>query len=122
MRKKLGKYNRSFYRSNANTSRLWDTNTGGLCTNRTSFLVQTQVCRAFLRGRCVKVKVNDSTLLIGDPKRCSETHDKPKSEIKCCSIPKPDDETTPAEALCGQPGNKHALIDPVTFRAPPAAP
>ena len=49
-----------------------------------------QVCRAFERGRCVKH--HEASLLVGDPRRCSEEHDKPKSEIKCCSILVPGDE------------------------------
>ena len=49
----------------------------------------TQVCRAFFRGRCLKD--NDTTRPIGDPMRYSETHDKPKGEVKCCSILSMDD-------------------------------
>ena len=49
-----------------------------------------QVCRTFIRGRCIKS--NDTTLAVGDPRRCTEMHDKPKSEIKCCSILKLNDE------------------------------
>ena len=49
-----------------------------------------QVCRAFERGRCVKH--HEIGLPVGDPRRCSEEHDKPKSEIKCCSILVPGDE------------------------------
>ena len=48
-----------------------------------------QVCRAFERGRCVKY--HDAQLPVGDPRRCSEEHDKPKSEIKCCSTHVPGD-------------------------------
>ena len=43
-----------------------------------------QVCRAFERGRCVKH--HEISLPVGDPRRCSEEHDKPKSEVRCCSI------------------------------------
>ena len=42
-----------------------------------------QVCRAFVRGRCVKH--HEASLPVGDPRRCYEQHDKPKGEIKCCS-------------------------------------
>ena len=49
-----------------------------------------QVCRAFERGRCVKH--HETSLPVGDPRRCCEQHDKPKSEIKCCSILVPEDE------------------------------
>ena len=49
----------------------------------------TQVCRAFFRGRCLKD--NDTTRPVGDPMRYSETHDKPKGEVKCCSILPMDD-------------------------------
>ena len=44
----------------------------------------TQVCRAFIRGRCLKS--NDRNLPVGDPMRCLEAHDKPKGEVKCCSM------------------------------------
>ena len=47
------------------------------------------MCRAFIRGRCLKS--NDVTLPAGDPMRCTETDDKPKNEIMCCSVLKPDD-------------------------------
>ena len=49
----------------------------------------TQVCRAFIRGRCLKS--NDVNLPVGDPMRCLEAHDKPKGEVKCCSILSPGD-------------------------------
>ena len=45
----------------------------------------TQVCRAFARGRCLKS--NDPN----DPMRCREHHDRPKGEVKCCSILDSDD-------------------------------
>jgi hypothetical protein len=48
-----------------------------------------QVCRAFERGRCVKY--HDARLPVGDPRRCAEEHDRPKSEIKCCSTHVPGD-------------------------------
>ena len=44
-----------------------------------------QVCRAFTRGRCLKS--NDPN----DLTRCREYHDKPKGEVKCCSIFDPAD-------------------------------
>ena len=44
-----------------------------------------QVCRAFARGRCLKS--NDPS----DPTRCREHHDRPKGEVKCCSILDSDD-------------------------------
>ena len=49
-----------------------------------------QVSRAFERGRCIKH--HDSSLQAGDPRRCFEQHDKPKNQIKCCSILVPGDE------------------------------
>ena len=41
-------------------------------------------CRAFVRGRCLKTVLDD------DPK-CREGHDRPKSEVICCSMHKPGD-------------------------------
>ena len=46
-----------------------------------------QVCRAFERGRCIKY--HDNSLPIGHPRRCTETHDRDKSTIECCSILEP---------------------------------
>ena len=43
-----------------------------------------QTCRAFQAGRCVKY--HDDNLPHGHPRKCSETHDMPKKQIKCCSI------------------------------------
>ena len=48
-----------------------------------------QACRSFVRGRCLKS--NDVNLPPGDPTRCMEAHDKPKGEVKCCSILVPGD-------------------------------
>ena len=42
-----------------------------------------------MRGRCLKS--NDVNLPAGDPTRCMEAHDKPKGEVKCCSILSPGD-------------------------------
>ena len=49
-----------------------------------------QNCRAFERGRCIKH--HDSSLPVGDPRRCFEQHDRPKNQIKCCSTLVPGDE------------------------------
>ena len=43
-----------------------------------------QACRAFVCGRCLKTVLDD------DPK-CREGHDRPKSEVLCCSMHKPGD-------------------------------
>ena len=42
-----------------------------------------------MRGRCLKS--NDASLSPSDPMRCREYHDRPKGEIKCCSILDPGD-------------------------------
>ena len=44
-----------------------------------------QTCRAFVRGRCLKTNIE------ADPLKCTEAHDKPKSEVTCCSMLKPGD-------------------------------
>ena len=45
--------------------------------------------RAFVRGRCLKS--NDTSLSPSDPMLCREMHDRPKGEVKCCSVLTPDD-------------------------------
>ena len=67
-----------------------------------------QVCRAFVRGRCLK------TVLDNDPLKCTEAHDKPKDQVLCCSMHKPGDPLynkgfTKCRSLIGFPpgcGNK----------------
>lgn len=48
-----------------------------------------QTCRAFQAGRCIKY--HDDNLSDGHPRKCPETHDMAKKEIKCCSILVPGD-------------------------------
>ena len=44
-----------------------------------------QTCRSFIRGSCLKTNLDK------DPLKCTETHDKPKDEVLCCSMHKPGD-------------------------------
>ena len=48
-----------------------------------------QTCRAFQAGRCIKY--HDDSLPDGHARKCPETHDMAKKEIKCCSILEPGD-------------------------------
>ena len=67
-----------------------------------------QACRAFVCGRCLK------TVLDNDPLTCTESHDKPKDQVLCCSMHKPGDPLynkgfTKCRSLIGFPpgcGNK----------------
>ena len=46
-----------------------------------------RAAHSFVRGRCLNYK----TVLDDDPLKCREGHDKPKSEVLCCSMHKPGD-------------------------------
>ena len=44
-----------------------------------------RAAHSFVRGRCLKTVLDD------DPLKCREGHDRPKSEVLCCSMHKPGD-------------------------------